>query len=228
MLSKLYPHRFEIFLFSQVSILFGSLVIPSAVFENVISPILFLVNVMAGVLLLSKRKHLMGFCILLLALAGVAFISTLVPTLNFIPGKFLQLGTLFLFYIVVSLEIVRQVWHVNVVSKNVILGLISGYVSLGLIGFFICISVEIASPNSFHGISTGETYPDLLTERLMYYSYVTLLTIGYGDIKPASPLAQKTAILIGLMGQLYLVIITATIVGRYITQFSHIEDQNKS
>ena len=167
----------------------------------------------------------MGFCILLLGIAGIAFIATLAPMLNFIPGKFVQMGTLFLFYILVSLEIIRQVWHVDVVNKNVILGLISGYVSLGLIGFFICICVEVANPNSFQGIFTGEASPHVLTERLMYYSYITLLTIGYGDIQPATPLAQKTAILIGLMGQLYLVIITATIVGRYITQFSHIEDQ---
>ena len=180
---------------------------------------------MAGILLLSKKKRLMGFCMLLLGIAGFAFIASLLQRMSFVPARFLQMGTLFLFYIVVSLEIIRQVWHVDVVNKNVILGLISGYVSLGLIGFFICISVEIANPNSFQGVFTGDGYPHVLTERLMYYSYITLLTIGYGDIQPATPLAQKAAILIGLMGQLYLVIITATIVGRYITQFSHIEDQ---
>ena len=52
----------------------------------------------------------------------------------------------------------------------------------------------------------------------MYYSYITLLTIGYGDILPVSALAHKAAILIGLMGQIYLVVITAIVVGKYINQ----------
>lgn len=223
MLSKLYPHRFELFLFSQVAILFGSLIFPSVLFENVLSKILFLINLMAGIVLISKRKHLRWLAILLLGIAGIAFASPLVLEVTLVPSRFLELATLFLFYAMVSLETIRQVWHVDSVNKNVIMGLISGYVSLGLIGFFICISIEIAAPNSFDGIFTGETHADVLTERLMYYSYVTLLTIGYGDIQPVTPLAQKAAILIGLIGQLYLVIITATIVGRYITQFPNEE-----
>ena len=168
----------------------------------------------------------MWFGFLLLGIAGIAFISSMVPAIETLPGKFLQLVTLFLFYAVVSLEIIRQVWHASSVNKNVILGLISGYVSLGLIGFFVCVCIETASPNSFDGIFTGEKHSHVLTDRLMYYSYITLLTIGYGDIQPATPLAQKAAILIGLIGQLYLVIITATIVGRYISEFSQTKNQN--
>ena len=53
-------------------------------------------------------------------------------------------------------------------------------------------------------------------DSIMYYSYITLMTIGYGDIVPATPLAQKATILTGLMGQFYLVIVTAIVVGKYI------------
>jgi hypothetical protein len=42
------------------------------------------------------------------------------------------------------------------------------------------------------------------------------LTIGYGEIVPATPVAQKAAILTGLMGQFYLVIVTAIVVGKYL------------
>jgi hypothetical protein len=52
----------------------------------------------------------------------------------------------------------------------------------------------------------------------MYFSYVTLLTIGYGDIYPISRIAHKASLLIGLAGQLYLVIITSIVVGKYINQ----------
>ncbi|GAA4893121.1 hypothetical protein GCM10023311_17010 [Flaviramulus aquimarinus] len=122
----------------------------------------------------------------------------------------------FLFYSIVSLEIIKQVWLAKIVNKNVIFGLVSGYVSLGLLGFFVCLSIEMVFPNSFQGIIDGTS----LTEGLMYYAYITLLTIGYGDILPVTAPAQKAAILIGLVGQMYLVVITAIVVGKYINQSS--------
>ena len=44
------------------------------------------------------------------------------------------------------------------------------------------------------------------------------MTIGYGDIIPDTSLAQKASILIGMVGQFYLMIITAIVVGKYINQ----------
>ena len=102
-------------------------------------------------------------------------------------------------------------------GKNVILGLISGYISLGLLSFFICLSIEIIYPNSFSGLT--QVNQDM-SDSLMYYSYITLMSIGYGDILPITPIAQKAAIFIGLIGQFYLVILTAIVVGKYINQKS--------
>ncbi|MEM6816304.1 MAG: ion channel, partial [Bacteroidota bacterium] len=61
---------------------------------------------------------------------------------------------------------------------------------------------------------------NLFSEAILYYSYITLLTIGYGEIVPAIPIAQKAAILVGLVGQFYLVIITAVVVEKYIAHSS--------
>nr|WP_256259827.1 potassium channel family protein [Winogradskyella luteola] len=82
-------------------------------------------------------------------------------------------------------------------------------------------TIVIIYPNSFHRLidESGN-----MAEALMYYSYITLMTIGYGDIYPISPVAQKASIFIGLIGQFYLVIITAIVVGKYISQSS----ENKS
>ncbi|WP_188373885.1 two pore domain potassium channel family protein [Winogradskyella haliclonae] len=120
----------------------------------------------------------------------------------------------FLFYVLVTLELIKQVWRAKVVDKKVIYGLVSGYISLGLIAFFICLSIETLHPNSYSGFIESST----ITENLTYYSYITLMTIGYGDILPITSLSQKAAILIGLIGQVYLVVITAIVVGKYINQ----------
>ncbi len=216
MLRQLYPYRFEIFFFSQIAILFGSLIVPSILFESVLSPILFLVNLIAGIILISKKKKLMWFLVILLVITTLIFSSNLFESGNERLFNFIRMASYFLFYVIVAFEIVKQVWKAKVINRNVIFGLISGYITLGLIGFFICISIEMAFPNSFNGLLSEIT----LTESLMYYSYITLLTIGYGDILPITPLAQKAAILIGLMGQIYLVVLTAIVVGKYINQTS--------
>ncbi len=216
MLKRLYPYRFEIFFFSQVAILFGSLIVPSIIFETFLSPALFLLNLLAGIVLLSKQKKTMWLLVLLLIISALLLGSNLIETTNEALVGLIEMGTYFLFYVVVTSEIIKQVWRAKKVSKNVIFGLVSGYISLGLIGFFICLSIEMAYPNSFSGLIEGIS----ITENLMYYSYITLLTIGYGDILPISALAHKAAILIGLMGQIYLVVITAIVVGKYINQSS--------
>lgn len=219
MIGKLYKYRFEIFFFSQITILFGSLIFPPVFFEVILAPFLFVINLAAGIILISKRKKLMWFFTVLLAVTLFAFGSTLMEKHETQVYDYLQMAAFFLFYIVVTIEIITQVWSIKKVNKNVILGLISGYISLGLLGFFICLSIEMTYPESFQGLFLIEAGPEQLTERLLYYSFITLLTIGYGDILPITALAQKAAILIGLMGQFYLVIITAAVVGKYINQF---------
>ena len=219
MLEKLYDSRFELFLSSQVAILFGSLIMPTALFETVLDPILFLINLLAGILLISKRPRLMWFCVGVLGLSAIVFIvSTLLEKISKELG-FLRLGGYFLFYLVVSFEIIRQVWYAKCVNKNVIFGLVSGFVSLGLIGFFICMSIEMSTPNSFQGAFPGmPERPDLVAEQLLYFSFITLMTIGYGDIIPITGLAQKATLLIGLLGNFYLVIVTAVVIGKFIDQ----------
>lgn len=221
MIERLYAYRFELFLSTQLSILFGSLIIPAVWFDNIIMSMLLVLNVLCGVLLVFKKKIL--FYIMLVFLA----ISIVMASMGIINSKvenqfdYLKLGTYFLFYGLVTIEIIKQVWKAKIVGKNVILGLISGYVSLGLLAFFLCISIEIMHPNSFSGIGISPGVNEDVMEQIMYYSYITLMTIGYGDILPLTPIAQKTAIFIGLIGQFYLVILTAIVVGKYINQESN-------
>ncbi|WP_294738346.1 potassium channel family protein [uncultured Flavobacterium sp.] len=158
----------------------------------------------------------MWFLIVLLAVISIVFGTSLVRNPDTDLYSFIRMASYFLFYIVVTHRIIKQVWVAKRVNNNVIFGLISGYVSLGLIGFFICISIEMANPESFQGFLI--TNSNSLTDDLLYFSYITLLTIGYGDIMPITPLAQKATILIGLIGQIYLVIISAVVVGKYINQ----------
>lgn len=216
-LEQLYGHRFEIFFITQVTILFGSLIVPLDFYEKVLQPALFLFNLAAGLLFISNNK------LLLRVFLGLFAVALLVFGWNFMgkpeqlgPLEYVRLAVYFLFYIIVTSEIVKQVWQAERVSRNVIIGLMSGYVAIGLIGFFLFLTIEIMHPGSFGGLLIGDASVVSKIDSLLYYSYITLLTIGYGEIYPASVIAQKAAILIGLVGQFYLVILTAVVVAKYI------------
>ena len=50
----------------------------------------------------------------------------------------------------------------------------------------------------------------------LYFSFVTLTTLGYGDITPTSPAARMLAVVEAIMGQLYIAVLVARLVGAYI------------
>ena len=217
---RLYTVRFDFFFITQLALLFGSLVFRGEIFDQVAAALLFLLNLVAGILLSSKRKELFWFFLVLLLCSSVIFGIVQAHQQMTEDTQYIQFGIYFAFYLLITYEIIRQVWYSYKVNRQVIVGMISGFISLGLIGFFIYMSIELTQPGSFEGglLYLQDSQPNTLTEQLMYFSFVTLLTIGYGDITPVTPLAQKASILIGLVGQFYLVIITAVVVGKLINQ----------
>lgn len=217
-LNKLYKYRFELFLLSLLAIDYGALVFSPGIFEGYMSPLFSLMNLFAGVLLVSKNRYHFGLCLVFLVTSLVLIIEKRInPEISEVY-TFINVGVLFIFYSIITVEIIYQVWTAKKVSKNVIMGLIGGYMSLAFIGFFICLTIEMIHPGSFKGLLDPTGNPELMVDRLKYYSYITIMTIGYGDIVPVSALAQKGSMLIGLVGQFYLVIITSTIVGKFVNQ----------
>ena len=209
--------RFELFLATQLFILFGSLFVPHDFHEHILLPILFLLNIASGVLLISKRKKLAWFLISLFVASVLIFGSSMISRSG--EGQILmRLSIYFLFHIIVTWNIIQQVWKAKKVGKNVIIGLISGYISLGFLAFFLFMSIELVDPGSFQGPLLSQDDFDIRADGIMYYAYITLLTIGYGEIVPVTQVAQKAAILVGLAGQFYLVILTAVVVGKFINQ----------
>ena len=220
MKDKLYPIRFELFFISMLLILFGNIILPIALFDSVFSPIFFLTNLLAGILLISKNRRVFYFFSLLFLIATVIFLLRVLLGIETEANVFARSAVYFLFYAFVCYEIIQQVWRAPVVNKNVIIGLMSGYISLGLLAFFMFLAIETAAPGSFEGIQEMGAHGAGFTDTLAYYSYITLLTIGYGDIVPVTSLARKAAVLTGLAGQFYMVIITAIVVGKFINQLN--------
>ena len=96
-------------------------------------------------------------------------------------------------------------------TKNLILVSITGYLIIGLIGGFLAASLEFLHPNSYTH-STGMTL-DLYN--YIYYSFVTMTTLGYGDIIPVTEKSQALALMLVISGQLFLSVIIAINIAKF-------------
>jgi len=210
-----YTYRFEMFLASLVFNLFGILLFNVELFNTYLLPIGLLLNFALGINLISKRKTrlLISFMFIVTVFtSGFQMFDIDISNVSILRFLFY-----FLFYVVITFEIIKQVWRINEVGKDLIMGVISGYICLGLVGYFIFMAIEISHPGSFQSTLFTESFSiNQKSDGLLYYSYITLLTIGYGEIVPITTAAQKAAVFLGLLGQFYLVILTAVTVGKYI------------
>lgn len=96
-------------------------------------------------------------------------------------------------------------------TKNLILVSITGYLIIGLIGGFLAAGLEYLQPNSFSH-STGM---NLDLYNYIYYSFVTMTTLGYGDIIPVSEKSQALALMLVISGQLFLSVIIAINIAKF-------------
>ena len=93
-----------------------------------------------------------------------------------------------------------------------ILGAISGYLFLGLIGGVIFEIVYFLNPSSFIGMALERSYS------FYYYSFIAITTVGFGDIVPTNPVSQSITILMTILGQFYLTVVVAVFVGKFLSR----------
>jgi len=102
-----------------------------------------------------------------------------------------------------------QIARSKKVDTGLIFEAINGYLLIGIVATILNTTVIMFYPDAI-----GITDINYQAGNVIYYSYITLSTIGFGDICPKSPMARNIAVFIGLAGQLYLTIIIAFIVGK--------------
>jgi len=211
--TALFTYRYEIFFFSLLLVLFGSLFFPFGIYNEYIEPIIFLSNVLAGVKLMANHKRLYMVCQTIFIIAfSTSILERIFPeSLGGDIASRIKLFFYFFFYSVVTVQLILQVWYAKEVSSRAMMALMGGYICLGLVGFFIFTTIEVFAPGSIGGMESTDRFAD----DMMYFSYITLLTIGYGDFSPITPVAQRASVLLGLVGQFYLVIIMAVVLEKF-------------
>ena len=123
----------------------------------------------------------------------------------------LQLFVILLFCVVTIAFCCRQVLFSGHVDLNKIIGAICIYILLGITWGLVYMLVEQFFPGSIPGLEGADWPQDL--QRSLYFSFISLTTLGYGDISPIQPLAQLMAYLQAITGQFYVAILVASMVG---------------
>jgi hypothetical protein len=140
----------------------------------------------------------------------------------FFPNRLLTIvafsfATFLYFYIAILLT--KCLLAIRVVTADLIYCAISIYLLIGVGWSGVYTIVEGISPGSFSGaLESGD---------LLYFSFVTLTTVGYGDVLPLSTLGKRLAILEAAMGSIYMAVIVAMIVGRYMSMNSEPDSKNE-
>lgn len=129
-------------------------------------------------------------------------------------GGFTNAIGLFLFAAfigIVAFEMFSDLIGKKSVGLNELIGALDGYILIGIIGGQLFRIVNFFYDNAFSNISEGAE----ASQDLMYFSFITMLTIGYGEIVPLISVSRNMVILVGLLGQFYLVVVIATFVGKF-------------
>jgi len=143
---------------------------------------------------------------------------------HFFPSHVLDLlhsFSFFFFNLFIVVFMVRHIAQSKKVNVTIIINSINGYLLIGILGAVLLAMAEILQKFLYHldtgainfAGGTAQGFHDFL-----YFSFVTLTTLGYGDVTPVSAFAKSATIIIAITGQLYLTILIAMLVGKFLSR----------
>ena len=176
----------------------------------------------SGAYAVSDRRRVLFWCVVALAL--VSFSLQLLPYARLDrTALLLNNASTMLFLIAVTGAVLYRVLRSGRITVHRIQGAVAVYLMLGMIWAMAYSLVYLGDPSSFDLGRSIEGVDDLAgisttaMSRLIYFSFVTMTTLGYGDIAPQNELADNLAVLQALTGQIYLVVIMARLVSLAVT-----------
>lgn len=158
----------------------------------------------------ENKKQLYGgfglaFLVLIVNQIGV-FKSE--ATLDFYLSFFIYL----VFYTYVAFRILKMIVLTENVTTGVLFAAIIVYLMIGIVGGYLFMLIENASPGSINNLEIDNmTNPS----NFFYFSFITLSTLGYGDISPVTAPAKSVCMVLSTAGPLYLTILVALLVSRF-------------
>ncbi len=121
-----------------------------------------------------------------------------------------------IFFTFTACLLLADVLSQGAMTADKIYGDLCVYLLIGLTWGFMFLTLDGAKPGSFLFGQARLSGIEKDPATLVYFSFVTLSTVGYGDITPLSPPARSFAFMEAIIGQFYLAVLVARLVGLHI------------
>ena len=204
---KLVRNRYKLLLGSLLVLVLGSGFAPASADPRLFAALL-LQNMLVGTLVFWEERPLLLLACLLVVLGLES--AAQVGSWSTVRG---YTGTVYsVFCFIVTLRIFRKVLGSKRVTPELLAATMCGFVLLGMVGTFMFVIIDLVQPGAFAHVPSGTAS----VQGLNYFSFITLLTVGYGDIVPLSNVARKATMLLGLLGHFYDLFVVSVIVGKYV------------
>lgn len=196
-------------------VLYGFIVYPMAGEEGRTEPLAawsFTIVLVLGVLSTTKKKAArMGMIVL-------AALSLASHWLHYFVHEHavhvISAAAAALFFLVLAGLITARVFRSGGITIYRIYGAIAVYLIIGILWGEFYILLYLLEPSAFHFNPATQCGEPPISE-LLYFSFTTLTTVGFGDIVPVHPLARSMATFEGVVGQLYPAVLLARLVTLY-------------
>jgi hypothetical protein len=174
----------------------------------------------------AKRWQVITAYIVTALIIGTTWFSELFAA-NRLYIEIIQLVLYVLFFAFVLIALFRWLIKSTVVTIDSIIVAVAIYCLFGIIGGSLALLLETVYPGQVYKLPDTIQHGDLLD--FTYYSFVTLTTLGYGDITPLRQESQTLSYMLAMIGQFYVAIIIAILVSQYIggNKKGSVEDQLK-
>jgi hypothetical protein len=156
----------------------------------------------------KNRNHLVASIIFIVLMLLMVVAGELIDRAGF---SYLHLFIMLGFFIWMTWLAVRQVLFTGSITSNDIVGAICIYMLLGLIWAVIYLLLAQTTPGAFNGLPQASWLDNF--SAAVYFSFVTITTLGYGDISPALPVARFFVIMEAIIGVFYMAILVASLIG---------------
>ncbi len=120
-----------------------------------------------------------------------------------------------LFFLFITGTITDHILRSEEVSTDTLYGAVCVYLLLGLLWASIYGFLEYISPGIIFVTNNSDVVKHLTTNEIIYYSYTTLTTLGYGDVTALTSEGRIASVLEAIVGQLFLAFLVARLVAIY-------------
>jgi voltage-gated potassium channel Kch len=120
------------------------------------------------------------------------------------------------FLLWVLVVVLREVFRPRTSELDAVVGALCGFLLILMVFVRVHGLIEALHPDSYRmdGPALSERSDAMVVASFQYFSTITLTTVGFGDIVPVTPAARLVTGLEAMVGQLYLAVVIATLVGR--------------